>query len=507
MADSPKNKRKSAAPSHSTKTLAKQLACRPPAYDQVREGYRRRRIENESAVRTTDELPPHEQALLLEKRLVAELRIPDRNIRKTETVHVEGVVESIRKHGVVRPIIITPEGEVIDGVIIVLALIILNVEMAYCVVLPGVTRTDRRVLRAKLNRLQEKGAWDLPVLATEIIELGELQISPVDLGFDRETADLVVALAKNLGAAEPAAAFQLAHGQPITERGDRFLLGVHILFCGDAKELSSYVIALGKLLFRILLSDPPFDRTANSIGGRGKIKHGPFVEASGELGFEGYVQFSIAYLTALKGFALPGALAYLFIDWQNQLQLMLAAREAGLIQKQLAIWDKGRGGQGGLYRCAHELIPIWSFDEKPYVSNVQLGRYGRDRSNIFRYPGATTPGSSAWAQLAVAPTPKSVECLADILLDVTHRDDVVLDPFVGSGTIFIAAERTGRVAVGLELDPKFCDAAIRRWEIETGREARLEATGETFAELTRRRTAEREAHQAAATSPHLATDG
>jgi DNA modification methylase len=149
----------------------------------------------------------------------------------------------------------------------------------------------------------------------------------------------------------------------------------------------------------------------------------------------------------------------------------------------MAVWDKGSGGMGAFYRSAHELVAVFCKGKSPATNNIQLGRHGRDRSNIWRYPGANKPGTSAASALVDHPSPKNIGMIEDAILDVTKRGDIVLDPFLGSGTTIVAAESTGRICCGLELDPKYLDVCIRRWEQLAGEDAIHEETGLVFSEL------------------------
>ena len=153
----------------------------------------------------------------------------------------------------------------------------------------------------------------------------------------------------------------------------------------------------------------------------------------------------------------------------------------------LIVWAKTNAGMGSLYRSRHELMPIFKKGKASHINNVQLGKNGRWRSNVWTYPGASSIGSEARQGLQHHPTVKPVAMLEDALLDITERGDIVLDPFLGSGSTLIAAEKTGRRCRGLELDPLYVDVILRRYEAVTGRPAVLESTGETYAELALRR--------------------
>lgn len=145
---------------------------------------------------------------------------------------------------------------------------------------------------------------------------------------------------------------------------------------------------------------------------------------------------------------------------------------------------------GSLYRSAHELLPVFCKGDKPRVNNVELGRHGRDRTNVWLAPGANRRGSSANLMLKSHVTPKPVELCVDAILDVTEPGDTVLDVFLGSGATLIAAEKTGRRCCGVEIEPKFVDVVIRRWQDFTGEEAVLDGTDMTFAEVAAQRRGE-----------------
>jgi len=165
----------------------------------------------------------------------------------------------------------------------------------------------------------------------------------------------------------------------------------------------------------------------------------------------------------------------------------LAAAKLGLVPLNLIVWAKTNAGMGSLYRSQHELLPLFKKGTAAHVNNIELGRRGRWRSNLWTYPGASSLGSDARRGLKDHPTVKPTAMLEDALLDVTKRDDIVLDPFLGSGSTLIAADRTGRVCRGVELDPLYVDVIVRRYEALTGNAAVVAETGETFEALAARR--------------------
>jgi DNA modification methylase len=163
------------------------------------------------------------------------------------------------------------------------------------------------------------------------------------------------------------------------------------------------------------------------------------------------------------------------------MQEMLAAGHAVYDElKNLIIWVKSNAGMGTFYRSQHEMLYAWKAGTAPHINNFGLGETGRWRSNVWTYAGCNTFKKGRDAELAMHSTVKPLSLVADAIQDCSKRGGLILDPFGGSGTTLIAAEKTGRRARLIEIDPLYCDVIIRRWQAETGRQAVLEATGETF---------------------------
>ena len=260
--------------------------------------------------------------------------------------------------------------------------------------------------------------------------------------------------------------------------GDR-----HRLLCGDARSADYGRLMRGEQA-AMVFTDPPYNVPIPKTVGRGRVKHRNFAMAAGEM--------SPAVFTAfLNRFALPGGRG--FGRWRLAVHLHgLAsyARDAGCRSERstansqnLVVWTKTNAGQGSFYRSQHELIFVYKVGAGPHINNVELGRHGRNRSNVWTYPGGNTFRAGRMADLAAHPTVKPVALICDAIRDCSRRGDIVLDPFMGVGTTILAAERIGRRAYGIEIDPLYVDAAIRRWQAVTKRDAVLEATGKTFDEI------------------------
>jgi DNA modification methylase len=173
------------------------------------------------------------------------------------------------------------------------------------------------------------------------------------------------------------------------------------------------------------------------------------------------------------------------MDWRHMRELLEAAGSVHTELKNICVWDKGSAGMGSLYRSQHELVLVYKQGRRPHRNNVELGRHGRNRTDVWSYPGANSFGrnSEEGNLLALHPTVKPVKIVADAILDCTARGDIVLDAFIGSGTTLIAAERVGRTCFGLELDPLYADTVVRRWQALTGEAALHASSGRTFDEM------------------------
>lgn len=181
-----------------------------------------------------------------------------------------------------------------------------------------------------------------------------------------------------------------------------------------------------------------------------------------------------------------GAILFVCIDWRHLGELLEAGAREGLILKNLCVWAKSNAGMGTFYRSQHELIFVFKHGDAPHQNNFELGQHGRMRSNVWTYRGINAFGPDREELLGVHPTVKPVLMIADALKDVSRRGDLVLDPFLGSGSTLIAAEETGRSCIGVELEPGFVEVAIRRWQKRTGKDAVHAGSGDTFAERRER---------------------
>lgn len=336
------------------------------------------------------------------------------------------------------------------------------------------------------NRLAEESGWDKDILAIELQHL--INIDEFDIaitGFEYAEIDSVLEEVRNKQDEDDS----LEMDEPsrvITQPGDLWKLNKHRLFCGDALQESSYTKLMGSRRADLVFSDPPFNlKIDGHVGGKGSIHHREFAMASGEMNAAEFTVFLTTGLRLLSRFSSSASVHFICMDWRHIGELLAAGNQIYSELLNLCIWVKNAGGMGSLYRSRHELVFVFRNGKGRHQNNVMLGKYHRDRTNVWEYPGINTLSRQGdeGNLLALHPTCKPVNLVADAILDCSARGDIVLDCFLGSGTTLIAAERVGRICHGMELDPRYVDVAIRRWQKHTGDHAIHAETGKSFDEL------------------------
>jgi hypothetical protein len=402
-------------------------------------------------------------------------RYTAKEIRKAESI--------LKRWGVRLPLVITADDCVIAHFIAVIAARKAGIEQLPVVYADDLPVAERQALSLALDRFYELGDFDrtlLGELLTQIeVDLPDLRFE--DIGFDAAEVDRAIAATPVTEEPEKALA---PTATTVSKIGDLWLLGKHHrVTCGDACESDSYGHLLGGKRAQMCFTDSPYGCPVGGfVSSRG---HREFVRASGELDDSGLVAFFEGFCAQIAGHVDPGAVIELCIDWRSALLLMNAASKSFGQMINLAVWVKDRAGMGSFLRSQHELILIYAMPGGKPRNNVELGKHGRNRTNVWKYPSAMSfRHSGAEGDLLDGhPTPKPKDLVADAILDCTGRGDIVLDPFLGSGSTLIAAEKTGRHCYGMDLDPAYVDLAIRRWQSWTGAQAVHAETGELFDDL------------------------
>lgn len=347
------------------------------------------------------------------------------------------------------------------------------------------TEAQKRAYVIADNRIAADAGWDRELLALELGELFELlplKGSDVTLtGFEVAEIDLLIADLSDVPQASDI--LPPVPGNSTARLGDLWHLGSHRLLCDDARHFCSFERLMAGASAAAVFCDPPYNVPVKTIGGRGRIRHPEFAFASGEMSPADFSQFLRVALGNGVKVSQPGAVHYACIDWRHVAELIAVGRELYDVMLNLVVWSKTNAGQGSFYRSQHELIGVFRVAGATHRNNVELGRFGRNRSNVWTYPGINTFGQGRLEALRSHPTVKPATMVADALLDCTARGDVVLDQFAGSGTTILAAEKVGRKAYGIEIEPRYVDVAIMRWQNATKRDAVLVDGGLTFEEV------------------------
>lgn len=429
--------------------------------------------------------------LQIEYLPINNLRPRDRNARTHSKRQVRQIQRSIHEYGFVNPILADDDNYIVAGHGRWQAAKAAKLETVPVVRLSHLSETQKRAYVIADNRLAEKAGWDPEILAIEFQGLIELGFDIELTGFEIAEVDLILEDAddaeRRANTPDDLVPEPLPE-PPVSQSGDLWIMGPHRSLCGDARSQYAYDKLLGGSKADMVITDPPYNvRVVGHVSGLGKIRHTEFAMASGEMKPDEFADFLEAALRLAARASRDGALHYVFMDWRHIEELMRAAKTAYSQFLNLCIWNKTNGVMGSLYRSKHELVFVYKVGDAPHVNNVDLGRHGRYRTNVWDYAGVNTFRTGRLDELAMHPTVKPVALVADAIKDVSRRSDIILDPFAGSGTMIIAAETTGRRGYAMEIDPKYVDVIVRRWQLLTGKDAILELTGATFEDTQRSR--------------------
>jgi DNA modification methylase len=392
-----------------------------------------------------------------------------RQTRKHPPAQIRKLGESLEQFGFVLPIVTDADNRVVGGWALVLAARKIGLSEVPAVIIDDLDEAKLRLLRLALNRLGEESSWDQDALRLEFSAVLEIT-SDIDLrisGFEMGEIDVALSMT---GEGEEDVLPALNDTEPmITKTGDLWVLGDHRLLCGDALVAESYARLLGDERAQLVFTDPPWNiPIAGNVSGLGAVKHGDFAMACGEMTetqFEAFLRTSLGHAAAHSD---DGAIQFVCMHWSKIKEVLAAGSDVYAELKNLCVWNKTNAGMGSLYRSKHELVFVFKKGTAPHINNIELGRFGRNRTNVWDYPGQNIFNGTAKSKLSLHPTAKPVALVADAMRDCSHRGGIVVDPFGGVGSTLIAAEKTGRRARLIELDPRYVDATVKRWETLTG---------------------------------------
>ena len=440
---------------------------------------------------------------------ISDLRPRSNNPRTHSKRQLEQIASSIQRFGFTNPVLIGADGGIIAGHGRVEAGKLIGMTEVPTLCLSDMSEADIRAYVIADNRLAEKAGWDREILGLEFRYLAELDID-LDLtitGFELAEIDCLIGEI-SLGeepsdpADEPS---EPAAGPPTSRIGDIWAIGAHRLICGDATAAETYASLLGGEKAGMIFSDPPYNVPIQGhVSGLGKVQHREFAMASGEMSKAEFIGFLTKVFSNLAQHSADGAIHFQCMDWRHATEILAAGEAAYAELKNICVWAKANGGMGSLYRSAHELVFVFKSGTATHINNVELGKNGRYRTNVWSYPGANSFGGDRDKDLAMHPTVKPIAMMVDAILDCSRRKDIVLDAFAGSGSTLLAAHRTGRRGYGLEIDPHYCDVIVRRLEEATKSKAILVGDGRSFEDISFERS--KPSHPAQPVQPSGSTE-
>jgi DNA modification methylase len=411
----------------------------------------------------------------VENRPVGSLKPYPRNARTHPKRQLEQIANSIREFGFTNPILVDPEGAIIAGHGRLLAAKSLGLTEVPTITLSGLSEPQKQALRLADNKIALNAGWDLELLKLELSELSVIDVD-IDLsltGFSTGEIDVILK-----GQDDPEdEVIPAVPETPRTKPGDIWLLGNHRIGCGDGRDLDFLKRVVGDdATVDAAFLDPPYNvRISGHAIAPGR--HREFAMASGEMSDEDFRAFLSETLGACIGVSRDGAVHFVCMDWRHMDDVAAVANGLYGDLLNLCVWNKSNAGMGSLYRSKHELIFVYRVGTAQHFNAVELGKHGRNRTNVWDYASVNSMAGSRREDLALHPTVKPTALVADAIQDVTRRGELVLDIFLGSGTTLIAAERTGRRCRGIDIDPAYVDVAIARWAAMTGGEPLLAEEG------------------------------
>lgn len=421
----------------------------------------------------------------IELRNLGTLKAARRNARIHSAKQLNQIAESIEAFGFVNPILVDTDDRIVAGHGRADAARKLGLATVPVIRLEHLSEAELRAYAIADNRLAELAGWDRDVLALELADLITID-SDFDVsvtGFDHAEIDL--AIQRQAEAADPTDELPKmpSADEAVTRLGTLWRLGDHRILCADVRDREPVARLMNGDQAQMVFTDPPYNVPIDGhVSGLGRQRHREFAVGSGEMTPREFTDFLKSALANLASVSVNGALHYVCMDWRHVGELTIAGKEVYTELKNLCIWNKTNGGMGSFYRSKHELIFVYKYGRGKHTNNIELGRFGRYRSNVWDYAGVNTWRKGRDRDLSDHPTVKPVLLVTDAIQDASNRGDIVLDGFGGAGTTLMAAERIGRRARLIELEPRYVDVAVARWQKATGQRAVDAVTGRPFSE-------------------------
>lgn len=408
----------------------------------------------------------HSQELSIQYVEIEKLKRYDKNAKIHTEKQIKKLVSSVKQFGIVNPILVDKDFTVIAGHGRLEAFKMLKFEKVPVVMLEHLTETQVQAYRLADNRIAQDSYYDEALLKSELEEIiikDEFEIS--DIGFDIHEIDSIVlegSYTTKKTKADKTDEIKSLNIEQKVQLGDIWQLGSHLLLCGDSRKTESYKALMNNELADLIVTDPPYNvPIANHVC---KTKHKEFEMASGEMSAEEFADFTNSFMCNLVKFSKNGSLHYIFIDWRGVNTFLNVGNSLYKKLQNICVWNKLIGGMGSLYRSQHEFVCVFKNGTEPHTNNVELGKNGRYRTNVWDCRGVNATNPKSLQLLNMHPTVKPVGLLHEILLDASKPNDIVLDCFGGSGSTLLACELAKRRARLIEVSSEYCDLIIHRYQ-------------------------------------------
>ena len=406
--------------------------------------------------------------LRIETMSIATLTPWAKNARTHSRKQVNQIAKSIEAFGFTNPVLIDDDNTILAGHGRVAAATQLGWTSVPCVRLSDMTEAQKRAYVLADNKLALNAGWDEDLLAGELAALLEVDLDfDLDLtGFSISEIDSLIEDQQNEEDGDPEDDILPSGQAPArVSDGDVWQRAGHRLVCGDGLDPHNTEILMCGSKAQMVFTDPPYNVPIDGfVGGSGAIKHREFAMASGEMSERQFTTFLRRAFEQLAHHSVDGSIHFICMDWRHIREISEAGNLVYTELKNLITWVKDNGGMGTFYRSRHELIFAFKAGNAPHINTFELGQHGRYRTNVWEYKGVNSRGAGRLEELALHPTVKPVQMIADAIKDVSARGNIVLDLFGGSGSTLIAADKTGRRGFLIELDPLYCDVILQRWE-------------------------------------------
>lgn len=394
-----------------------------------------------------------------------------RNSRTHSEAQTAQIAGSIKEFGFTNPVLIDADNGIIAGHGRVMAAQKLGLDEVPCIRLGYLTEAQKRAYVIADNKLALNSGWDQDMLINELRGLKEEDFDLSLTGFDDAELAELLAEALTEGLTDPDAAPE-APINPVSVRGDTWIMGNHRLRCGDSTAQTDLDELLQGKLADILFTDPPWNVNYGAVKAGNAQGYKPRTILNDHMTDDKWAEFVAGFCGAFQAGTKAGALAYVVMSAQEWPSLDKGLREAGFHWSSTIIWVKDSLVLSRKdYHTQYE--PIWYGWNEGGPRLMQVP--DRKQSDIWKI---ARPKVSE-----LHPTTKPVELIERALLNSSVRESIVLDLFGGSGSTLIACEAQGRHARLMELDPKYVDVIVQRWQEFTGKKAVLEGDGRTFDEM------------------------